>query len=206
MAIPYWSPSVHTCFIQSSLALNVLPTYCSVVDTGSVLVCYVITSAHLWLHSPACLTHLRPSSLPAGPQSILPHSPNLQSSTCSAICNARPSTIHSISTPAAIRSLCQPGLNSCLWVTKMSLTLTEWGGMGVQHVHLWFARFGYTKINFTAILKTAATNICQQMFMFLSRRLLIHEGFFYQSLNCSWESPLFMFEFETVTEMSLLIL
>lgn len=32
--------------------------------------------------------------------------------------------------------------------------------------------------------------------MFLSRWWLIHEGFFYQSLNCSWESPLFMFEFE----------
>lgn len=53
----------------------------------------------------------------------------------------------------------------------------------LQHVHLWFAGFGYFKN-------------CQQMFMFLSRRLLIHEGFFYQSLNCSRESSLFIFEFE----------
>lgn len=176
--MPYWSPSVsiHTCFIRSSLALNVPPP-------PDLLLCsrYRVSAKFVMLlHQLIYDCILQPTSLTFGLLVCLPdlsqshHTPNLQSSTCSAICNARPSTIHSISTPAAIRSQCQPGLNSCLWVTKMSLTLTELGEMGVKEVK----------------------GANEPVFMFLSRWWLIHEGFFYQSLNCSWESPLFMFEFE----------
>lgn len=176
MSMPYWSPSVsiHTCFIRSSLALNVPPP-------PDLLLCsrYRVSAKFVMLlHQLIYDCILQPTSLTFGLLVCLPdlsqshHTPNLQSSTCSAICNARPSTIHSISTPAAIWSQCQPGLNSCLWVTKMSLTLTELGEMGVkevkganepvelQHVDLWFAGFSYTKINVTAILKTASRCSC----------------------------------------------
>lgn len=173
--MPYWSPSVsiHTCFIRSSLALNVPPPpdllQCSRYRVSAKFVMLLHQLIYDCILQPASLTFGLLVCLPDLSQSR--HTPNLQSSTCSAICNTRPSTIHSISTPAAIRSRCQPGLNSCLWVTKMSLTLTEWGEMGVkevkganepaelQHVHLWFAGF-YTKIYFTAILKTASRCSC----------------------------------------------
>lgn len=118
MSMPY--------FIWSSLALNVPPPpdllQCSRYRVSAKFVMLLHQLIYDWILQPASLTFGLLVCLPDLSQSR--HTPNLQSSTCSAICNTRPSTIHSISTPAAIRSRCQPGLNSCLWVTKMSLTLT----------------------------------------------------------------------------------
>lgn len=202
-----FSQHPYLCFIRSSLALNVLPPpnllQCSRYSVSAKFV--------MLLHQLIYDCILQPASVTFGLLVCLPDlSQSRHTLPIYSPLPARPSATPGLkpSTPAAIRSRCQPGLNSCLWVSKMSQTFTEWGGMGVkevkgankpvelQHVDLWFARFGYAKINFTVILKTAATNICQQMLMFVCRRLLIHERFFYQSLNCSWESPLFMFGFE----------